>query len=79
MTKITLSRVNGVGKVNGVVPRKVLERNVLDMLEGNPDLGDLSFDDALYVAENATYETLVDILAYRVTVETIDRILDGVE
>lgn len=58
MMTITLAKVNGTGKVNGRVPRKVLERNLLDVLVDNEDLG-LSFNDALDIIEEASYEELV--------------------
>ncbi len=60
MKKATLSRVNGEGKVNGKVSRKVLERNAMDILTFD---GSMDFDDALDAVELATYQELVKMVA----------------
>ena len=69
-----MMRVNGVGykvDVNGnkYVPRKVIERNVLDMLEGNEMYGNLSFCDAEFITEEATVEELLKIYTEQMTAE----------
>lgn len=56
---VTLVRVNGVGKVNGKVPRKVLERNVLDMMTMDPEA---DFEEALEKVEEMSLQELIDYL-----------------
>lgn len=72
--KVTMTRVNGVGYVidengNKRVPRKVIERNVLDMLEENEQYGNLGFLDAQEIVEQATVRELLDIYTERMTTE----------
>ncbi len=55
----TLARVNGVGKVNGKVPRKVLERNVLDRMTMDPEA---DFEEALEKVEEMSLQELIDYL-----------------
>ena len=59
--KRTMTRVNGIGKVNGKVPRSVIERNVLDMLERNEAYLNLSFCEAQVITEEATVAELLAI------------------
>lgn len=56
---VTLVRVNGVGKVNGKVPRKVLERNVLDMMTMDPEA---DFEEALEKVEEMSLQELIEYL-----------------
>ena len=74
MRKITMYRVNGVGKVNGSVPRFVIERNVLDMLEGNEKYMDLSFCEAQIITEEATLKELIDIYDLTMSTETFEKV-----
>ena len=80
MKKITIYRVNGVGSNTNTrdphmkekAPRFVLERNALDLLEGNEKYGNLSFCDAqIWCEEQATYEELVSLLAGAMTEEMV--------
>lgn len=66
MKTIRMTRVNGVGAVKGAdglyrVPRKVLERNVLDMLEENEKYMNLEFLEAQEITECATEYELIRI------------------
>lgn len=56
---VALVRVNGVGKVNEKVPRKVLERNVLDMMTMDPEA---DFEEALERVEEMSIQELVEYL-----------------
>lgn len=59
MGKVTLARVNGVGRVEGIIPRKVLERNVLDAMTMDPEV---DFEDALETVESMSYKELAEYL-----------------
>ena len=81
--RITMSRVNGVGyKVdalgNKYVPRKVIERNVLDMLEDNDKYMNLGFCDAEIITEEATVEELMDIYTETMTEEQFKAVYDRI-
>lgn len=68
-------RVNGYGTKGQMPPRFVLERNVMDMLEGNEKYGNLSFCDAQDVVDLATVEELLEIYNETLDPEKIDKIL----
>ena len=77
--KITMTRVNGVGAVkdangNYRLPRKVLERNVLDMLEENEKYLNLSFLDAQEFIEQANEYDLIRIYTEEMTTEEFTEI-----
>lgn len=59
MGKVTIARVNGAGRVGGIIPRKVLERNVLDAMTMDPDV---DFEDALETVESMSYKELAEYL-----------------
>ena len=66
MKKTTLIRVNGVGFENGSIPKKVLERNAMDILTW----GDLDFDECCDFVETASKQTLMNFLReYDLTVD----------
>ena len=71
MKKITISKVNGVGAIkvrdHYELPRFVLERNVLDMLEDNDKYMNLNFCDAQIITEEATYFELFKIYTEEMT------------
>ena len=81
--RVTMSRVNGVGyKVdalgNKYVPRKVIERNVLDMLEDNDKYMNLDFCDAEFITEEATVEELMAIYTETMTEEQFKAIAEKI-
>lgn len=76
--KRTMYRVNGVGKVNGKVPRFVIERNVLDMLEDNDKYMNLSFCDAQIITEEATAQELLDIYDETMSEEEFRTVYDRI-
>ena len=81
--RITMGRVNGVGyKVdalgNKYVPRKVIERNVLDMLEDNDKYMNLDFCDAEVITEEATVEELMAIYTETMTEEQFKAVYDRI-
>lgn len=78
---ITMAKVNGQSVYtdkngNTRICRKVLQRNVLDMLEGNEDLGNLDFCDAEYVTDVATEYELFMIYTEQFTAEQVLEILN---
>ena len=78
MKTIKMSYVNGVGyvKENGVrkVPRFVIERNVLDMLEDNDKYMNLDFCDAQCITELASVDELLRIYEYEMSAEEFARL-----
>ena len=80
MMKITLSEVNGLSTYvdkngNTRVHRKVLQRNVLDMLEGNEKYGELDFCDAEIVCDLATEYELLMIYTEQLDPSKIEEIM----
>lgn len=78
MKKVEMYRVNGVGKANGRIPRFVIERNVLDMLEGNEMYLDLGFCDAQIITEEATVEELFAIYTYKMTTDEFKKVAERI-
>ncbi len=79
--KVTMMRVNGESyKVdsngNKYIPRKVLERNVMDMLEDNEYYGSPSFSEAEEIIELATSAELIGIYTETLPKEMIQVILN---
>lgn len=70
--RINVARVNGKADLS----RPVLVRNVMDMLEENENLGNLSFCDAQEVCEKATKNELLRILADMITADEVIAILN---
>lgn len=56
--KTVLSRVDGRGFENNSIPKKVLERNVMDIITDR----EWDFDDCCDFVENASKQTLMDFL-----------------
>ena len=81
--RVTMSRVNGVGykadaQGNKYVPRNVIERNVLDMLEDNDKYMNLDFCDAEVITEEATTEELMAIYTETMTEEQFKEVYDRI-
>lgn len=77
---ITMAKVNGQSTYidkdgNNRICRKVLKRNVLDMLEGNEKYGELDFCDAEIVTDMATEYELFMIYTEQLDPEKIEEIL----
>ena len=77
---ITMAKVNGQSVYidkdgNNRVCRKVLQRNVLDMLEGNEKYGELDFCDAELVTDLATDYELFMIYTEQLAPSKIDEIM----
>lgn len=77
---ITMAKVNGQSVYtdkdgNKRVYKKVLKRNVLDMLEGNELYGDLDFCDAELVTDLATEYELFMIYTEQLDPSMIEEIL----
>ena len=66
MNKIIISRVNGQGFVDGSIPKKVLERNVMDIITDR----EWDFDDCCEFVELSSKQTLLNFLKeYHLTVD----------
>ena len=66
MKKTTIAKVNGQGFVNGKIPKKVLERNAMDIIT----CFDYDFDDCCDFVETSSKQTLLNFLReYDLTVE----------
>jgi hypothetical protein len=75
-----MAKVNGQSTYidkngNNRIFRKVLKRNVLDMLEGNEKYGELDFCDAEIVTDMATEYELFMIYTEQLDPEKIEEIL----
>lgn len=73
--KVSLSKVNGVGFVGKKIPRSVLVRNVMDMLEGNEDYGEPSFCEAEAFCDGATNDEMMCLLADMMSKERVWEII----
>lgn len=83
MKTIRLAKVNGVGVKtdacgNKYVPRKVIERNVLDMLEGNEEYMNLDFCEAQIITEEASVDELLRIYEYEMTAEEFEKVYNRI-
>lgn len=83
MKTIKMAKVNGVGAVHGAdgqyrIPRKVLERNVLDMLEDNDKYMNLDFLDAEEIVEGATEYELIRIYTEEMTAEEFRKVFERI-
>ena len=85
--KITIAKVNGVGAVKETaadgteyytIPRFVMERNVLDMLEGNEDYMNLDFSDAQIITEEATMAELFKIYTGEMTANQFRKVYERI-
>lgn len=66
MNKTLLTKVNGQGFVDGSIPKKVLERNAMDIITDR----DWDFDECCDFVESASKQTLLNFLReYDLTVE----------
>ena len=72
MRKTLLAKVNGQGKANGTIPRKVLERNVMDIITDRK----WSFDDCADFVETADKQTLMDFLREYDLAEDYEAVVD---